>query len=192
MDNNVIAPLVRNQVAAVMIVLTTIGALIAIPIPFSPVPIVLQNAFVVLTGLLIVPKWAAATLALYLLLGAIGLPIFSGGTGGIARLVGPTGGYLLGYPVAAALCSTIVRARFGPDRVYMYTAGSVRLVCAIAVGFLVPYISGVAWLARTLDQSIGDTLAIGFFPFIGIDAIEASALFLLVRFVPDSIWKRFT
>ena len=81
--------------ASLFAALTAAGAFLAIPI--GPVPIVLQNFFVFLTGLLLGPRWGSASVAVYLLAGALGLPVFAGGTGGIGRFVGPTGGYLIGY-----------------------------------------------------------------------------------------------
>lgn len=81
--------------AALFASLMAAGAAIAIPI--GPVPIVLQNLFVLLAGLLLGGKWGAASVGIYLLAGALGMPVFSGGTGGIGRFAGPTGGYLIGF-----------------------------------------------------------------------------------------------
>jgi biotin transport system substrate-specific component len=81
--------------ASLMAALVAAGAYLAIPI--GPVPIVLQNLFVFLSGLLLGPRWGAASIGVYLLAGSLGLPVFAGGVGGIGRFVGPTGGYLLGF-----------------------------------------------------------------------------------------------
>ena len=81
--------------AALMAALMAVGAFLAVPI--GPVPIVLQNLFVFLAGLLLGPKWGTAGVAIYLFAGTLGLPVFAGGTGGIARFAGHTGGYLLGF-----------------------------------------------------------------------------------------------
>src|SRR3989339_593879 len=91
--------------ASLLAAMTAAGAYVAIPI--GPVPIVLQNFFVFLTGLLLGSRWGAAGVAVYLLAGACGLPVFAGGTGGIGRLLGPTGGYLLGYLAAAYVIGLI-------------------------------------------------------------------------------------
>ncbi|MBW1753156.1 MAG: biotin transporter BioY [Deltaproteobacteria bacterium] len=80
--------------ASLLAALTAAGAYLAIPI--GPVPIVLQNLFILLTGLLLGSRWGLASVGVYLLAGALGLPVFAGGLGGIGRLVGPTGGYLVG------------------------------------------------------------------------------------------------
>ena len=81
--------------ASLFAALTAVGAYIAIPI--GPVPIVLQNFFVYLTGLLLGSKWGATSVAVYLLAGICGLPVFAGGRGGIGHIIGPTGGYLIGF-----------------------------------------------------------------------------------------------
>lgn len=91
--------------SALMATLTAVGAYIAIPI--GPVPIVLQNLFIMLAGLLLGGRWALISVGVYLLAGVVGLPVFAGGTGGIGKLVGPTGGYLLGFAAAAYWIGTI-------------------------------------------------------------------------------------
>src|ERR1700761_6659041 len=90
--------------------LVAICAHIALPLGFTPVPVTMQTFAVLLLGLLFAPVPAFACLALYLMEGALGLPVFSPhGPGGIAQLLGPTGGYLLSYPFAAALASLLYR-----------------------------------------------------------------------------------
>ena len=91
-------------------VLVAICAHIAVPLGFTPVPVTMQTFAVLLLGLLFGPGPAFACLALYLMEGAVGLPVFSPhGPGGLAQLLGPTGGYLLSYPFAAALASVLYR-----------------------------------------------------------------------------------
>ena len=97
---------VRSTVAAAgFTALISIGAYISIPI--GPVPIVLQNFFVLLAGVMLPRRTAAASVAVYLFLGAVGLPVFSGGTGGFAHFIGPTGGYLIAY-LPAAYCIALI------------------------------------------------------------------------------------
>jgi biotin transport system substrate-specific component len=171
-----------------MIVLISVGAIVAIPIPISPVPLVLQNAFVVLTGIVLAPHWAVTTVIIYIALGALGLPVFSGASGGVAHLVGPTAGYLWAYPFSAFVASWIVRLSFS-DRAPAISGNSfVRYAVALLVGFAVPYVGGVPWLAATLDRSIPEALAIGFLPFAPLDAIKAIALFFVVRTPASSLW----
>ena len=90
--------------------LVAICAHIAVPLGFTPIPVTMQTFAVLLLGLLFSPGAAFACLALYLMEGALGLPVFSPhGPGGIAQLLGPTGGYLLSYPLAAGLASLLYR-----------------------------------------------------------------------------------
>jgi len=97
----------RIAYTSLMAALIAVGAYIAIPIPIVPVPIVLQNLFVLLAGLLLGSRWGLASMGLYLLAGSIGLPVFSGGRGGLAHFLGPTGGYLIGFAVEAWLVGFI-------------------------------------------------------------------------------------
>src|SRR3990170_6187985 len=85
--------------ASLMAALTAVGAYIHVPI--GPVPIVLSTLFVLLSGLLLGSRWGLASMVLYLFVGAIGMPVFSGGRGGFAHFLGPTGGYLFGYVLAS-------------------------------------------------------------------------------------------
>ena len=118
---------------------------------------------VVLAGLWLGPAAAAASMALYLVAGAAGLPVFSPfGAPGIARLLGPTGGYLLAYPVAAA-----VAGRLGAGRPSFVT----RALAAMA-GILVLYLGGLAQLA-VLTGSIATAALLGVIPFVAADAVKA-------------------
>ena len=91
--------------ASLLAALMAAGAYLSIPI--GPVPIVLQNMFVFLAALLLGSRWGLASVAVYLLVGACGLPVFAGGLGGIGRIVGPTGGYLIGYLPAVFIAGYI-------------------------------------------------------------------------------------
>ncbi len=98
-----------RDMACLFAALISIGAYIAIPIPGTPVPIVLQNMFIILAGFILGPWWGLAAVIFYLMLGAAGLPVFSGGTGGLVKFAGPTGGYLLGY-IPAIIVFGLVRS----------------------------------------------------------------------------------
>src|SRR5918912_1625773 len=86
-----------------MAAVTAVAAQIAIPLPFSPVPFTLQVLAVVLSGLLLRSRYGALAQAIYVLVGAVGVPVFAQFSGGLGVVLGPTGGYLLSYPVAAAV-----------------------------------------------------------------------------------------
>ncbi|MBI2656788.1 biotin transporter BioY [Candidatus Woesearchaeota archaeon] len=87
--------------AALFAALTAAVAWFKIPLPFTPVPITLQTLMVLLSGAMLGPYYGALSMIIYLILGAIGLPVFAGGSSGVGALLGPTGGYLFSYPVAA-------------------------------------------------------------------------------------------
>ncbi|HWR13117.1 MAG TPA: biotin transporter BioY [Rectinemataceae bacterium] len=143
--------------------LISIGAFIALPVPGSPVPIVLQNMFIMLTALIMGPWWGAFATALYLLFGFLGLPVFSGGAGGIAKLLGPTGGYLFGYLPASIAMGFI--ARKGKHTIFIN-------ICACLAGMAIVYIFGIARLRAVLDVDWGKALAVGLYPFILGDAVK--------------------
>jgi biotin transport system substrate-specific component len=141
---------------------------VAIPLPGTPVPITLQPLVVVLAGLVLGPATAAASMAMYLVAGAVGLPVFAPiGAPGIARLFGPTGGYLLAYPAAAMVAGLL---GWRPRDTQPVTFA--RRAMAAAAGILTLYAGGVAQLA-VLTGDLGRAMAIGVPPFIAFDALKA-------------------
>jgi biotin transport system substrate-specific component len=140
-----------------------LSAQLALPMPGTPVPLTLQPFVVVLAGLLLGPADAAAAMVLYLAAGAAGLPVFAPmGAPGLARLLGPTGGYLLAYPVAAAVTGWL-----GAGRAAFMT----RALAAIA-GIAVMYLGGLAQLA-VLSGSIATAALLGVLPFAAADVVKA-------------------
>jgi biotin transport system substrate-specific component len=160
----------RTAFIALFAALIAAGAFVAIPV--GPVPVVLQNFFAVLSGLVLGPLMGGAAAALYLLAGLLGLPVFAGGTGGIARFAGPTGGFLIGY-FLAAVTAVLVAGR--PD----LKAPRLRLIGAAIAGSLVLYVPGLAWLklSRKLDWP-GAVMA-GFVPFIIGDILKGIAAVII-------------
>ncbi len=145
-------------------------AQVAIPLPFTPVPITGQTLAVLLVGAVLGARRGAASLALYVAEGALGLPVFTGGAAGLARLAGPTGGYLAGFVVAAFVVGWLAeRAR---DR---RLPGSLLV---FAAGEAVIFALGVAWLALYVGP--GRALAAGLWPFLAGDALKALAAALLL------------
>ena len=135
----------------------------ALPLPGTPVPLTLQPLLVVLAGLVLGPIDAAVAMVLYLGLGAAGLPVFSPvGAPGIARLLGPTGGYLLAWPIAAAVTGWL-----GANRESFVT----RSLAAMA-GILVMYAGGIAQLTL-LTGNVVTAAVIGALPFVAADAVKA-------------------
>ena len=150
--------------ASLLAALTAAGAYLAIPI--GPVPIILQNLFIFLSGVLLGSKWGGASVGIYLLAGALGLPVFSGGVGGIGRFAGPTGGYLLGYLPAVYVIGVITEKT--PNRV-------VCDVLAMVCGGILIYACGVTWLKVLTGMTLAKTLAVGMYPFILGDALKIAA-----------------
>jgi biotin transport system substrate-specific component len=146
------------------------GAFIYIPI--GPVPIVLTNLFVLLSGLLLGARWGAAGAVLYLLVGAIGLPVFSGGKGGLAHLFGPTGGYLFGFVLSAWLTGFI------SEGFRRSISGS---VLAVILGSLVIYGLGVPWLKAITHMTWNKAWVVGMVPFLPGDVLKSVTAVILFR-----------
>ena len=121
--------------ASLLAALTAVGAYIAIPV--GPVPIVLQSLFILLSGLLLGSVWGVAGVGIYLLAGAFGLPVFAAGTGGIARFIGPTGGYLVGFLPAVYIVGLISERK---------KQSALMDIIAMLCGTLIIYACGVSWL----------------------------------------------
>lgn len=142
---------------------TAAASQVAIPLPGTPVPITLTPLIVVLAGLWLGPAAGAASMAAYLVAGAAGLPVFAPmGAPGVARLFGPTGGYLLAYPAAAFLAGWLgLRA-----------GGLTTRSLAAFAGMLVIYAGGLAQIA-ILTGSLATAVVLGAVPFIALDAVKA-------------------
>ncbi|GHT53946.1 biotin biosynthesis protein BioY [Spirochaetia bacterium] len=160
--------------AALFGALIAAGTFIAIPLPFSPVPMVLQNLFALLAGLILGPFLGAAAVGLYLIAGIIGAPVFAGASGGIARIIGPTGGFLFGY-LLAAFTAGLIAGRPRPD----VKTPVWRIIIAALAGLLIVYVPGVIRLKFALDAGWGKALASGFIPFIIGDALKGAAAIII-------------
>lgn len=186
--SNTLSYAIKTQLGALCIALITAGAFFAIPIPGSPVPVVLQNLFVVFTGVILTPGWAMLTVGVYLLLGALGLPVLAGAAGGLSHFAGPTGGFLVGFVLAAGLTSVLIR--FGRDASHTPAeTGWVRRTAAVTAGFLVIYVPGVPRLAAVTGLSLAEVLWIGFIPFLPGDVVKAVVLLILLKSLPNSLWR---
>jgi biotin transport system substrate-specific component len=145
-----------------------ICAHVTLPLFFTPVPLSLAPLAVLVLGLLLSPRLAAGTFAAYLAEGAAGLPVFSPSpaSGGLAHLFGPTGGYLLAYPLAAALISFLYR-RMG--------RGYVPAFAAAAIGDLLILTCGALWLAALTHIAVMQATALAVLPFLAGDALKIAA-----------------
>jgi biotin transporter BioY len=142
--------------------LVALLAQIAIPLPFSPVPITGQTYAVLLVGALLGARRGALSILLYIVQGGLGLPFFTGGAAGWSRVVGPTGGYLLGFILAAFVVGWL--AERGWDRRF-YTAA-----IAMLVGNLVIYLVGMTFLAAFVG--LERVVPLGLLPFLPGDLIK--------------------
>jgi len=172
--------------ASMFSALIAAGAYISVPIPGSPVPIVLQNLFVLLAGLLLGWRWAAVSVGVYLFIGLIGLPVFSGGSGGFAHFLGPTGGYLVGFLAAAAVAGLIANgtgpARWQlPQKPVPAAWNLLRDVAAVIAATVVVYAFGLPWLKAVAGLSWAKAAAAGVLPFIAGDLLKAAAAVAAVR-----------
>jgi biotin transport system substrate-specific component len=172
---------VRNLArAALMAALVGGFAYVSFPNPLSPgIPVTLQVLGVFLAGILLGPVWGAGALGLYLAAGAAGLPVFAGGSAGLGVLVGPTGGYLWSYPIAAAVVGFGVHGIEGlrdPGAV-----GVVRLVGAMVGGTLVVYALGVAGFWYVQDVTLFTAIASAAGAFLPVEALKIAAAVGVVR-----------
>lgn len=172
------------QAATVVLLaaLTAAAAQVSVPLPFTPVPFTLQPMVVLLGGAVLGARLGMASQVLYLLAGIAGLPVFAASPvlpQGALRLLGPTGGFLLSYPIAAFVAGYLAERGF--DRRYFTS------VIAMGAGLAVVFACGVAWLAFFAAPAAGlDTaLRTGFYPFVPADIFKV----LLAAAVMPGLWK---
>jgi len=161
-----------NVYCAMFTALIIIGGYISIPIPIGPVPIVLADFFVMLAGLFLGFKYGLISVSLYLALGALGLPVFAGGGAGLPVLIGPTGGFLLGYLFLAASIGLIAD---------MWKSTIITHLIALIIGNVLLYSLGVSWLKFQTGISWSVAIAIGFTPFLIGTVIKVSVVIALGR-----------
>ncbi|MCI5935969.1 MAG: biotin transporter BioY [Lachnospiraceae bacterium] len=143
---------------------------LSVPLPFSPVPISLTMIGIYL-AVYAVGMWrGTVAFIVYLLLGLVGLPVFSGFTGGPGKLLGPTGGYLIGF-IFTALISGFFIDRFWRN----YLLSAVGMILGIAVA----YVFGTVWLAYSAGMTFSQALAAGVIPYVGFDLIKIVVLMLV-------------
>jgi biotin transport system substrate-specific component len=153
---------------ALMAAVTAVAAQIAIPTPL--VPFTLQVLAVILSGLLLGPRYGALAQAVYVLVGAVGVPVFSGFSGGLGVILGPTGGYLVSYPIAAAVAGVATPAVAGGVRRRAFYSG-LLWGCA---GLAVIYVLGAIWLAAVTRLPFGMVLVQGVLIFVPFDLIKVA------------------
>lgn len=150
---------------------TAAGAQVAVPLPWTVVPMTLQPLFVILAGVVLGPRAGAIAIASYVGMGALGAPVFSNGGAGIPWLFGPTGGYLLAAP-AAAFVAGIVAGRRG---------AALRTLAGLTLGVATLYVGGVAQLLVVTGQGFAAVVAMGVVPFLVGDVTKILLAFFITR-----------
>ena len=158
-------------------VFVALAAQVSFDLPFTPVPITGQTFAVVLVGAALGALLGLASLGLYLFVGALGAPVYAEGSHGWGVLTGPTGGYIVGFVLAAALIGALAQQRW--DRRFA------SAVTAMLSGNVLIYLVGLPWLA--VDQGLGfeDTLEAGLYPFVVGDLLK---LYLAAALLPGA-WR---
>jgi biotin transport system substrate-specific component len=175
-------PAISRATAVVFVtVLTIVAAQVSIPLPFTPVPFTLQPMVVLLGAAALGSRLGASAQILYITAGLAGLPVFAASPvlpQGVARLLGPTGGYLMSYPFAAFLTGYL--AERGLDRRYLTS------VSAMGAGLAVIFTCGVLWLAFGVPHAgVSAAVASGLVPFLPADIVK---VFLAAAVLPAA-WK---
>ncbi len=178
--------------------LVALAAQVSVDLQFTRVPMTLQPLAVLVVGGLLGPAAGASSLVLYLLMGSLGLPVFAGGAAGFLHLLGPTGGYLLAYPLAAAITGRLAAGpagsaaawprpvdagrAAGTGRAAGAGRAAARALLACAAGMLVVHVGGVAQLAA-LTGDLDRAVRLGFVPFFTGDLVKVGlAALVLLRF----------
>ncbi len=168
--------------AALLAAVCAVCSWISIPLPFTPVPINLGTLAVFLAGGILGWKYGSISVLVFVLLGAAGLPVFHGFTGGMGIITGPTGGYIVGYIVAAFLTGIMIDTYFrshrtGENKAVTYTV----LALAMALGLFACYVMGTAWFMHISGTGLKASLLMCVVPFLIGDAIKIVAASILVR-----------
>ena len=153
----------RLVLIAMMTAITCILAPLSIPIPVSPVPISLTNLVLLISVYILGWKDASISFIIYLLLGLAGLPVFSGFSGGLGKIAGPTGGYLAGFIFMTVIAGLAVD---------IFSGKRLPAVIGMALGTAVAYAFGTAWLAIQMDLTFISALSIGVLPYLAGDTLK--------------------
>ncbi len=153
----------RIAYISVFAALTAVGAIVSFPLPFSSIPFTLQVLFVLLSGLVLGPVDGALSQIVYLSMGAVGLPVFAGFSGGLGIILGKSGGYLIGFVLASFFVGWLGK---GTNFVRLF------LACILALSII--YFFGALQLSIVMALGFKRALIIGVFPFILWDVVKAA------------------
>jgi len=155
-----------------------VAACSQISIPIGPVPFTLQVLAIFLASLILPPKYAFLSLLVYDLLGAVGVPVFAGFSGGLSKFVGPTGGYLLAFPIAAFLTSYINTKKAIKNEI-------INTAFALFVGLSLIYTLGFLFLSAAAHLTLKKAFMVGVAPFVIPDIIKLAVAYLLASFLKN-------
>lgn len=157
------------------VILISLGAFVRIPLPFTPVPVTLQTFFVLLSGAFLGNRFGVITQISYILMGVSGLPIFTGAGSGVLYLLGPTGGYLLGFVFCSLLVGSFIK--YAKDN-------KLQVFGVMMLADIFILLTGIVWLKLLFGYTWQKLFFIGFLPFIPGDVCKAalaSVLFLKLK-----------
>jgi biotin transport system substrate-specific component len=158
---------------------------VSVPLPISPVPVTLQTVGVLLAGGLLGRLYGPVSVAVYVFVGLVGVPVFAGGASGIGELVGPRGGYLIGFLLAAFVMGfTAERVR---SRGVKGVWGLVMLAAGGIAATLVIYCVGVPWLSFVTGVGLGKGLMVGAALFLPADILKLAVAVPLIRAVDGAL-----
>ena len=153
--------------------MTALGAFVYLPLPFTPVPLTLQTFFVLLAGAFLGKSEGALSQVTYILMASLGLPIWAGGGSGLCRLWGPTGGYLLAFPLAAWIVGLMMEGEEKPHRA--------RILAAMLLGSFLIYLLGLFQLSLWNHWGLKKALMLGVLPFCLGDLVKLMAASLVYQ-----------
>lgn len=164
--------------------ITAVLAQIAIPLPFTAVPISFGLVAVYMCGILLKPRQAVLAQICYLLLGAVGVPVFGGFKGGLASLVGPTGGYLIVYPLIAWIVAMALNSKKSREAEKHQSMSVIMTKAGIAmlIAHIILYFGGTIWLSFMTKNSFMASLSLAVIPFIPLDIVKI--VFCILVIVP--------
>ena len=168
--------------------LIAVSGFIAFPLPGTPVPIVLQNMMPILASGLLGGLYGTASTAIFLAAGLLGLPVFSGGRGGLAHLLGPTGGFLIGYLAAAAFLIIFFRKPGAKDLALVSSGKNksiklinyLKIIAASFSGFALIYVFGIARFMQLTNRGLFESLSLACIPYLPGDFIKMILVSVLI------------
>lgn len=158
--------------ASLSVTLLIVSSYISVPLPFTPIPGTIQTLMVVLVALAFSPKVSRISILVFILLGALGLPVFSGGRGGAAVLLGPTGGFIMGFVIAVFLISAF-KSRFH--------SLPTTLAGAVILGNVPIYVLGAIYLSNSTGMALSKAILVGVIPFILPDIFKTVMAVMIYR-----------